>query len=124
MRRYDRHAALVISPPLTAAGFDVETAATAAEAKRLGVPYDPASEPKITTQGGPEGPKQVGVSSEAPAVKQALNELYPTTNFRRKIETAGKDYGLTYIYTGTSFMTGPTPPSKYCLILDSLPSKM
>ncbi len=81
-----------------------------AEAKRLGVPYDPASEPKITTQGGPEGPKQVGVSSEAPAVKQALNELYPTTNFRRKIETAGKDYGLKYIYTGTSFMTGPTPP--------------
>jgi hypothetical protein len=70
------------------------------EAKRLGVPYDSSTEPKLTIEGGPDGPKQIGIDWSQPAAKQADKELSPQIPFVDTVTSAAKSYELKAIYTG------------------------
>ncbi len=72
-----------------------------AEAKRLGIPYDPTTEPKLTSEGGPDGPKQLNLDLSQTASRQAVRELAPQTSLIDTITPVAKPYGLKAIYSGS-----------------------
>jgi hypothetical protein len=73
----------------------------AAEARRLGLEFDPKSQPQITREpGGPGGPEEVALDFNHPAVHQAVAETTQSGRLRQDIESWRQTYNIQSIYEG------------------------
>ncbi|MDF2460910.1 MAG: LolC/E family lipoprotein releasing system, transrane protein, partial [Candidatus Saccharibacteria bacterium] len=77
-----------------------------AEAKRLGIQYDAASEMPVRNEESPEPGSAKGsvLNLNHPMVRQAMKELTPAADPVTTVRNAAKDYGLKAIYRGSRFV--------------------
>jgi hypothetical protein len=84
-----------------------------ADAKRLGVNYNPETEPKPTSEGSSKGPEGKRLVPSHPAAKQALDELFPTQLVGDRLRAKSSEYGIKGVYKMVNlggFEPGQTVP--------------
>lgn len=93
-----------------------------AAAKKLGVPYDPTSEPKpyeiYAGPGGTEAQSRKMLNASHPAAIQAIKELTDTKAFAKAVEAAGRRHGAINTYV-THPLSGPNDQVSINLIINN-----
>lgn len=90
--------------------------AQVAEAKRVGLPFDPKAAPKATMEFDGQNGKQKGVDNTHPAARQALPEFTPDT-LQAKVEAAAQGYNPKAFHQSFRFSAGASPEIEFTPIV-------